>query len=74
MQPAPVSPSPVADDVIRRYLANLAEQRQLSPHTVDSYGRDLHELAAMVQTLPRHSALDPAAPSNHSALAQSAAP
>lgn len=73
MQPAPASSSPAAGDVIRRYLANLAEQRQLSPHTVDSYGRDLQELAAMVQTLPRHPAPAPNSPQGDAALAQSAA-
>jgi integrase/recombinase XerC len=39
---------------IGRYLANLNEQRQLSPHTVSNYARDLQELTAMVQTLPTH--------------------
>jgi integrase/recombinase XerC len=43
-----------SDQTVRRYLANLAEQRQLSPHTVSNYGRDLQELTAMVQTLPQH--------------------
>jgi integrase/recombinase XerC len=61
VKPAPASPSPLPagtgidrTDTVRRYLANLAEQRQLSPHTVSNYGRDLQELTAMVQTLPQH--------------------
>ncbi|HEY4318052.1 MAG TPA: tyrosine recombinase XerC [Herbaspirillum sp.] len=68
MKPAAVSPprSTAADQAahrtvdraVERYLANLAEQRQLSPHTVSNYGRDLQELAAMVQTLPRLPAID----------------
>ncbi|WP_374359404.1 tyrosine recombinase XerC [Pseudoduganella danionis] len=29
------------------YLAQLRSQRQLSPHTVSAYGRDLHELASL---------------------------
>ena len=32
-------------DWAARYLAELATQRQLSPHTVDAYRRDLAELA-----------------------------
>ncbi|HEV7820959.1 MAG TPA: site-specific integrase, partial [Burkholderiales bacterium] len=37
---------------VERYLAHLKEQRQLSPHTVSNYARDLQELAAMAQTVP----------------------
>jgi integrase/recombinase XerC len=67
VKPAPASPAPSsgiaadakADDVVTRYLASLAEQRQLSPHTVSNYGRDLQELAAMVQTLPQLPAYAP---------------
>ncbi|MCB2527153.1 site-specific integrase, partial [Listeria monocytogenes] len=36
-----------AMDWAARYLAELATQRQLSPHTVDAYRRDLAELAAL---------------------------
>ena len=43
-----------AANPIGRYLANLTEQRQLSPHTVSNYARDLQELTALVQTLPTH--------------------
>lgn len=43
---------PAATRYVERYLANLREQRQLSPHTVSNYTRDLRELTAMVQTIP----------------------
>jgi integrase/recombinase XerC len=36
-----------ADDWTGRYLAELVTQRQLSPHTVAAYGRDLAELARL---------------------------
>ena len=45
--------SPGAGYVVR-YLANLREQRQLSPHTVSNYGRDLQELTTLVQAMPKH--------------------
>jgi integrase/recombinase XerC len=48
------APPSVPDDFVRLYLANLAEQRQLSPHTVSNYGRDLQELTTLVQALPTH--------------------
>lgn len=35
-------------DQVERYLAQLATQRQLSPHTVLAYRRDLLELAALL--------------------------
>jgi integrase/recombinase XerC len=34
-------------DWVQRYLAELATQRQLSPHTVAAYRRDLSELASL---------------------------
>jgi integrase/recombinase XerC len=34
------------------YLASLATQRKLSPHTVTGYGRDLAELARLARALP----------------------
>jgi integrase/recombinase XerC len=37
-----------AQDWCARYLSQLATQRQLSPHTIDAYGRDLAELAALL--------------------------
>ncbi|MDB5776717.1 MAG: xerC [Herbaspirillum sp.] len=49
-----MNPTTSGHDYIGRYLANLSQQRQLSPHTVSSYARDLRELSAMVQTLPAH--------------------
>ena len=36
-----------ADDWAKRYLAELATQRQLSPHTIAAYRRDLAELATL---------------------------
>jgi integrase/recombinase XerC len=44
--------NPAAPSFVARYLASLREQRQLSPHTVGNYARDLQELAALVHTLP----------------------
>ncbi|RXZ36505.1 tyrosine recombinase XerC [Oxalobacteraceae bacterium CAVE-383] len=78
-QPASASPPDVAGsggEVIERYLASLAEQRQLSPHTVSNYGRDLQELAEMVQTLPQLPAPAPdhPEPQANAGLALSAAP
>ncbi|OON60047.1 tyrosine recombinase XerC [Massilia sp. KIM] len=43
---APASP-PDASDWAARYLGELATQRQLSPHTVGAYRRDLAELAQL---------------------------
>jgi len=40
------------DDSVARYLAQLATQRQLSPHTIGAYRRDLHELAALLSNAP----------------------
>ena len=40
---------PAADDWTGRYLAELATQRQLSPHTIAAYRRDLAELARLAQ-------------------------
>ncbi len=37
------------DAALARYLSQLATQRQLSPHTVAAYRRDLDQLAALVQ-------------------------
>ena len=34
-------------DWAARYLGELATQRQLSPHTIAAYRRDLAELAAL---------------------------
>jgi integrase/recombinase XerC len=39
--------APAADDFTGRYLAELATQRQLSPHTIAAYRRDLAELAEL---------------------------
>lgn len=41
--------TPALDDWTGRYLAELATQRQLSPHTIAAYGRDLAELAALAK-------------------------
>jgi integrase/recombinase XerC len=38
------------------YLDNLKTQRQLSPHTVSNYGRDLAELAAYAEKLANNAA------------------
>ena len=38
----------VRQDLCARYLSQLATQRQLSPHTLAAYGRDLAELAALL--------------------------
>jgi integrase/recombinase XerC len=51
-RPAPSPDESGPGGYIKRYLANLSEQRQLSPHTVSNYARDLQELTAMVQDLP----------------------
>jgi len=34
------------------YLAFLATQRKLSPHTIDNYERDLRQLAALIDNVP----------------------
>ncbi|MFC5472370.1 tyrosine recombinase XerC [Paraherbaspirillum soli] len=36
---------------LKGYLDSLTSQRQLSPHTISNYGRDLAELATLTQTL-----------------------
>ena len=36
------------DQPIARYLSQLATQRQLSPHTIDAYRRDLEQLSALL--------------------------
>jgi integrase/recombinase XerC len=40
------------DTAITRYLSQLATQRQLSPHTIDAYRRDLEQLATLLQGAP----------------------
>lgn len=40
---------PSTADHIADFLAHLALERNLSPRTVDSYGRDLHQLAAWME-------------------------
>jgi integrase/recombinase XerC len=40
---------PMRDDLIDVYLDQLITQRQLSPHTIDSYRRDLTQLAALAE-------------------------
>ena len=37
---------PSTDDHIADFLAHLALERNLSPRTLDSYGRDLHQFAS----------------------------
>jgi integrase/recombinase XerC len=39
--------TPAIDELAGRYLAELATQRQLSPHTIAAYRRDLAELATL---------------------------
>ena len=39
------------DTYLDGYLDSLVTQRQLSPHTVNSYGRDLRELSAFAEAL-----------------------
>ncbi|MBI4740873.1 MAG: tyrosine recombinase XerC [Betaproteobacteria bacterium] len=51
-------------DLIGGYLAELAEQRRQSPHTVDSYRRDLQTLCALLGELPGELSL-PAVGSQH---------
>ena len=36
------------DQMVTRYLSQLATQRQLSPHTISAYQRDLAQLAALL--------------------------
>ena len=43
-----VAPNQSEPELSARYLAQLATQRQLSPHTLAAYGRDLAELAALL--------------------------
>lgn len=44
--------SAAKQESIARYLSQLATQRQLSPHTIDAYRRDLHQLAALTAGAP----------------------
>ena len=39
-------------DAVAKYLAELAEQRRLSPHTVSNYRRDLEKLIALAAETP----------------------
>mgnify|MGYP001352649913 CR=1 FL=1 len=39
-------------DAVAKYLAELAEQRRLSPHTVSNYRRDLDKLIAIAAETP----------------------
>ena len=41
-----------ATDAVTAYLAELAEQRRLSPHTVSNYRRDLLRLLTLVDAMP----------------------
>lgn len=41
-----------ADQAVAAYLAELAEQRRLSPHTVSNYRRDLLRLLKLVDAMP----------------------
>ncbi|MES2130324.1 MAG: tyrosine recombinase XerC [Pseudomonadota bacterium] len=41
--------APAKLDWVERYLAQLATQRQLSPHTITAYRRDLQQLAALTE-------------------------
>ncbi len=41
-----------ATDAVTAYLAELAEQRRLSPHTVSNYRRDLLRLLTLVDVMP----------------------
>jgi integrase/recombinase XerC len=41
-----------ATDAVTAYLAELAEQRRLSPHTVSNYRRDLLRLLKLVDVMP----------------------
>ena len=41
-----------ATDAVTAYLAELAEQRRLSPHTVSNYRRDLLRLLKLVDAMP----------------------
>lgn len=42
----------IAADAVAKYLAELAEQRRLSPHTVSNYRRDLNKLIAAAAETP----------------------
>jgi integrase/recombinase XerC len=42
----------LATDAVTAYLAALAEQRRLSPHTVSNYRRDLLRLLKLVDAMP----------------------
>ncbi len=39
---------PAADGAVAAFLEHLAKERDVSPHTVKAYARDLHEFAAFV--------------------------
>jgi integrase/recombinase XerC len=43
---------PDATDWVGRYLDQLATQRQLSPHTIDAYRRDLQQLHTLAKGMP----------------------
>lgn len=51
---APVEKAGVSDqDHVAAYLASLDTQRQLSPHTIAGYRRDLAELGCLIAAMPQ---------------------
>src|SRR5918993_4637093 len=44
---------PAVSSLVDAYLSHLAVERRLSPHTVESYGRDLSQLSAAAAVLQR---------------------
>ncbi|HEX8612491.1 MAG TPA: tyrosine recombinase XerC [Telluria sp.] len=48
----PADSSADATDWVARYLDQLATQRQLSPHTIDAYRRDLQQLHLLAKGMP----------------------